>query len=423
MKLQNYTQQNHLIHKLLLNFVHLVSLQGLTFILPLITAPYLFRVLGAEKFGLVSFSLVIMAFLRIIVDYGFQLTATREVALNREDIDRLSTIFSQVMITKSLLLILALFILTVLILIFDNFNHHWVLFYASFLFVVGHALFPIWFFQGVEEMKYISYLNIASKLLFLITIFLFIKSPSDYLLYPLFNGLWIIIVAIYGLFIIYSKYNITFSWQPISEIKKVIKNGWSIFLGEVAPSLYTNSTVFLLGLFVSMESVGYFTLANRLVSATTSIIYIIRNVTFPSLTRNFKNFKKITFIMVVMGLSFTLFLLLSANLIVPLLFGLKSNEITELVYLLAISPMLYAIILSFGSNYLLVLKQDKQYKNITMLTSLFGVILSFVLVPYFHIYGAVLTIVITQFLVGISLIRVAMYHHHMDKGYHAKKFK
>ena len=396
-------------NKLVSNFLHLASLEGLTFIIPLVTAPYLFRVLGAEKFGLVSFSLVVMAFLRIIVDYGFQLTATREIALNRENIDKLSTIFSQVIITKSLLLFLALLILSILILIFDNFNHHWVLFYTSFLFVVGHALFPMWFFQGIEEMKYISYLNIASKILFLITIFLFVKSPSDYLLYPLLNGLWIIVVGIYGLYIIVSKYNIKFSWQPISEIKAVIQNGWSVFLGEVAPSLYTNSTTFLLGLFVSMESVGYFTLANRLVSATTSIIYIVRNVTFPYLTKNFKNFKKITFIMISMGLFFTIFLLLSADFIVPLLFGSKSNEIKELVYLLAISPILYAIILSFGSNYLLVLKRDKQYKNITILTSLFGVILSFVLVPYFHVYGAVLTIILTQFLVAISLVKVSIY--------------
>ena len=124
--------------------------------------------------------------------------------------------------------------------------------------------------------------------------------------------------------------------------------------------------------------------------------------------------------MISMGAFFTLFLLLSAGFIVPLLFGSKSNEIKELVYLLAISPMLYAMILSFGSNYLLVLKRDKQYKNITILTSLFGVVLSFVLVPYFYVYGAVLTIIITQLLVGISLVNVALYD---KKGCHAKKFK
>lgn len=395
-------------NKLVSNFLHLSLLQGLTFIIPLITAPYLFRVLGAEKFGLVSFSLVIMAFLRIIVDYGFQLTATREVALKKNNEKKLSIIFSQVMITKSLLLIFASFILTVLILIFENFSNNWILFYSSFLFVVGHAIFPMWFFQGIEEMKYISYLNIASKLLFLITIFLFIKSPSDYLLYPLLNGFWIIVVGIYGVFIIFSKYNIKFSWQPISDIETVIKNGWNVFLGEVAPSLYTNTTTFLLGLFVSMESVGYFTLANRLVSATTSIIYIVRNVTFPYLNRNFKNFKKITFIMILMGLFFTIFLMVSSHIIVPLLFGSKSNKIEELVYLLAISPMLYAIILSYGSNYLVVLNKNKEYKKITILTSLFGVILSFILVPYFQIYGAVSTIIIIQVLVSLSLIIAAM---------------
>ena len=391
--------------KLLSNFFHLFSLQGLTYILPLITAPYLFRVLGVEKFGLVAFSLAIMAFLRIIVDYGFQLTATREIALNRDNTKTLNNIFSQTMITKFILLFFTLFILTLLILFVDIFSENWILFYASFLFVVGHAIFPMWFFQGIEEMKYISFLNIASKSLFMISIFLFISSPKDYLLYPLFNGIWIIFVGIYAIYIIFTKYNIKFIWQPISKIKATLQNSWNVFLGEVAPSLYTNGVMFLLGFFVSMESVGYLSLANRLVSATTGILYIARNVTFPYLNKDFKNFKKITFLMILLGLFFTFSLLLLSKFIIPLLFGENSTNIIELVYLLAVSPTLYAVILSFGSNYLLVQKEDVKYKKNIISTSIFGVLLSFILVPFFHIYGAVATIIIIQFLLSLLLLK------------------
>jgi len=391
--------------KLLSNFFHLFSLQGLTYILPLITAPYLFRVLGVEKFGLVAFSLAIMAFLRIIVDYGFQLTATREIALNRDNTKTLNNIFSQTMITKFILLFFTLFILTLLILFVDIFSENWILFYASFLFVVGHAIFPMWFFQGIEEMKYISFLNIVSKSLFMVSVFLFISSPKDYLLYPLFNGIWIIFVGIYAIYIIFTKYNIKFIWQPISKIKATLQNSWNVFLGEVAPSLYTNGVMFLLGFFVSMESVGYLSLANRLVSATTGILYIARNVTFPYLNKDFKNFKKITFLMILLGLFFTFSLLLLSKFIIPLLFGENSTNIIELVYLLAVSPTLYAVILSFGSNYLLVQKEDVKYKKNIISTSIFGVLLSFILVPFFHIYGAVATIIIIQFLLSLLLLK------------------
>ena len=215
--------------KLLSNFLHLFSLQGLTFILPLLTAPYLFRVLGAEKFGLVAFSLVIMAFLRIVVEYGFHLTATRDIALQQENNHALNMIFSQTVISKFVLLLLSFLILSILILFIDIFYTNWILFYTSFLFVVGHALFPIWFFQGIEEMKYISYLNIISKLFFAISIFIFIKSPSDYLLYPFLNGISVILIGLYSFYIIFKKYKIQFIWQPLYKIQNTLKSGWNVF--------------------------------------------------------------------------------------------------------------------------------------------------------------------------------------------------
>jgi PST family polysaccharide transporter len=401
--------------KLLSNFFYLFLLQGLTFILPLITAPYLFRVLGAEKFGLVSFSLVIIAFLRIIVDYGFQLTATREVALHRDEIEILNDIFSQTMITKFILLIFSFLLLTFLIIFINIFSENWILFYSSFLFVVGHALFPMWFFQGVEEMKYISYLNILSKLFFTISVFLFINSPMDYLLYPLFNGLGVIFIGIYALYIMFSKYKIRFIMQPITKIYTLIKIGWNVFLGEIAPTLYTNFTTFLLGFFVSMESVGYLTLANRFVSATTSILYIARNVTFPYLNKNPKQFKKITSLMIFIGLFFTLFLFSFSDIFVPFLFGEKSFKILELVYVLAISPTLYAVILSFGSNYLLVLKEDEKYKKIVISISIFGTGLSLILVPYFHLFGGAFTIICIQLLLALFLVKYSLKLHKIRK--------
>lgn len=393
--------------KLLSNFLHLFSLQGLTFILPLLTAPYLFRVLGAEKFGLVAFSLVIMAFLRIVVEYGFHLTATRDIALQRENNHALNMIFSQTVISKFVLLLLSFLILSILILFIDIFYTNWILFYTSFLFVVGHTLFPIWFFQGIEEMKYIGYLNIISKLFFAISIFIFIKSPSDYLLYPLLNGISVILIGLYSFYIIFKKYKIQFIWQPLYKIQNTLKSGWNVFLGEIAPTFYTNFTMFLLGFFVSMESVGYLTLANRFVNAATSILYVIRNVTFPYLNKNFNHFKNITYVIILFAFVFTIIIFSTSHIIIPLLFGEDSSNILKLVYLLAISPILYAVILSFGSNYLLILKEDKKYKKIVVSVSLFGTVLSLILVPYFHLNGGAMTIIIIQFLLALFLSKSA----------------
>jgi PST family polysaccharide transporter len=393
--------------KLLSNFIHLFSLQGLTFILPLITMPYLFRVLGAEKFGLVAFSLATITFFKVLVDYGFHLTATREISINRNNKEKLIEIFSRTLIVKFILLIISFIILNVFILLIDKFSENWLLFYISFLFVFGHTVFPIWFFQGIEEMKYISYLNIISKLLFTVGVFLFISSSSDYLIYPLLNGLSILFVGTYAIFLINKKYNIKLRRQPFFEIKKTFKNGWNVFLAEFAPNMYSNFTTFFLAFIVSMESVGYYSLANKVIDISSSIMYIIRNVTFPYLNKNFDKFKKITLITIVVGFIFTIIIFSFSHIIIPFVFGEKASNILNLIYILAITPFLFAFTLSFGSNYLLILKKDKKYRKIVLTVSLFGMLLSLILVPLFGIYGGVITVISIRVLLAFFITKSA----------------
>ena len=145
--------KNDDVKRLFENFASLFTLQGLNYILPLITFPYLVRVLGPDKYGLIAFAQAFIGYFVILTDYGFNLSATREVALNRDNDKKLSEIFSSVMIIKIVYMVLSFIILCTVVFSFEKFSHNWIIYIFAFGVVLGNVLFPVWFFQGMERMK------------------------------------------------------------------------------------------------------------------------------------------------------------------------------------------------------------------------------------------------------------------------------
>src|SRR5690554_5063636 len=199
--------------RLLGNFLSLSGLQVFTYILPLITLPYLVRVLGVEKYGLVMFAQSFIMFFNILVDYGFNLSATREVSVNRDNKEKITEIFSSVMTIKLLLLTVSLLFLTIIVFSFERFYADKELYFITFTLVLGQALFPIWYFQGLERMKYITLINVFSRIIFTAAIFIFIHEESDYILVPLLNGLGVITGSFYALYLIKKSFNQRFVIQ------------------------------------------------------------------------------------------------------------------------------------------------------------------------------------------------------------------
>jgi PST family polysaccharide transporter len=137
--------------RLLSNFFSLLILQGANYILPLITFPYLVRVLGVKKFGLLAFATATIAYFNILTDYGFNLTATREVSIYRDDKEKLNEIFSSVMIIKFILMIVSFLLLLILVYSFDKFRAHSEVFLLTFGTIIGQVLFPQWFLTNIKK--------------------------------------------------------------------------------------------------------------------------------------------------------------------------------------------------------------------------------------------------------------------------------
>jgi polysaccharide transporter, PST family len=388
---------------LLSNFLSLSVLQIANFLLPLLAVPYLIRILEIELFGLLAFATAMIMYFVTLSDYGFNLTATREISIHRQSKDKVTEIFSAVMTIKFLLMILGLLILTIVVFLFERLRQDWEIYYLTFGMVIGQALFPIWFFQGMEKMKYISILNVFAKTIFLIGIFIFVHEKEDYYLVPLFNSMGFIIAGIISLNYIKKEFNISFRLQSINTLEFYFKGGWHVFISRAAVVLYTSSNIFILGLFTNITMVGFYSIAEKVIGAISSIGSMINQVLFPYLSKiwskNQQNYYiKFTNIFKVMSvgmLTIAIIIFMLSPYIINLLSGENIEESTILLRLLSVAVVLFPLGGLFTQSFV------TQNKNIfvtkaTMYTALVNLFLVTVLTGLYGMYGLAFSVVLVQ---------------------------
>ncbi len=330
---------------LISNFFSLSVLQALNMFLPLFTLPYLVRVLGAENFGLVNFSLSIIMYFNILVSFGFELSATREISINRDNLEKVSKIFSTVMLIKILLFIFSYIVLTLLLIFVDRLGEHVALYYVTFGFVFGNLLFPTWFFQGMERMKYITYINFVSRVLFTILIFVLVKERDDYIYVPLLNTLGTVIGGLYSLWLVFSLYKIKIVMPSREDFILHLKESYAFFLSRVANDGSRYYAITIIGMIFGNVVVGYYSMIEKLYYAFMSLGGIVAQTIYPymSRTKNIVFFKK----------AFLLVVLASIALLIPIIYFYKeilllvfniNNEIMGDIFLIMFSGTLFGVI-------------------------------------------------------------------------------
>lgn len=271
---------------LLENFLALSFLQVINYLLPLISFPYLVWVLGPEKFGLISFAQAFIQYFVLLTDYGFNLSATREISIYRNDKGKVSDIFSSVMIIKIILLALSFVLASILIYMIPKFANDWILYLFTFGMVFGNVLFPTWFFQGMERMKYITILNIVAKVIFTLSIFIFIKNPQHYVFVPLLNSCGYLSAGAISIWIIHKNFGIRFTMPGFNNIRYQWKEGWHVFISTIAISAYSNTRIFAVGLMTNNAITGFYSIAEKLINIIQSscLIPLIQAV-YPRLSK------------------------------------------------------------------------------------------------------------------------------------------
>ena len=410
--------------KLLSNFFSLSILQAFTYLLPLITLPYLVRVLGTDKFGLVVFAQSFIMFFTVLVDYGFNLSATREISIHRDDKNKISEIFSSVMIIKTILIGISFVILSITIFSFEKFSVNWELYYLTFLVVIGNAMFPIWYFQGMEKMKYITIVNITSKLIFTVLIFIVIQEPDDYIYVPLLNGFGFIVGGMVSLWIIYKKFNQSFILQKYDTLKDHFLESTQFFLSRLSSVGYSNANTFLAGILLSPQYVTYYYLADKIINVVVTFFDPLVQTIYPYLSKSFKFsflLKLISAVMII-SLVITLSLSFTAGFLSDFLLK-EHNEIfiNTLFILLPLIPIsLFYIML--GAPLLLSRGYKKEFNK----SIIYGFVIHLTILLFLYIYynmqnevlGSILymfaaSLVLSKFIVMI----IRIYYVYINKLY------
>lgn len=391
------------------NFVFLSILQALNFILPLLTFPYLVRILGIEKFGLFAFALSLISYFSIITEYGFNLTATKAVSINRNKETKLNEIFSSVQTIKFILVISCFILLLFFIYNVDRFYNNRFIFIFSFGSVAGQALFPSWFFQGIEEMKHITIINAISKLIFAGSIFIFIKNETDFFLVPILFSLGSILGGIYGFWLVINRYSLRFSLQTKDTLTGYFKEGWQIFVSSFAINIYINSNTLILGIITNDILVGYYSIAEKIMKALRSIVIMAFQVIYPYVCNLSKNRARLqTFFrkFIILG-GIPLFLLgIALAYFSPeiVYFFIKTNEqiATSVLKLLSMVPFIvFCNIPAYQS--LLIFDTSQIYTKILITGSLLNIILNTFLASLYGPIGTAYAVLATEFFITISL--------------------
>lgn len=384
---------------LLENFISLSALQLIGMILPLITLPYVLRILGFEKYGIIVFSSSLIAYFQSLTDFSFRITAVRDITLFKYSLKKMNLIYSKVIVIKGVFLLLSLLIISLIVFCIPSFYEVKEIYMLSSLMLVGYALFPEWFFQGIEKMRYITYLNLAIKFFFTLCIFVFIRSEEDYWIYPLLQGAGFIGAGFIGQFMIIKKYKIKFVWLSKRIIMSTIKSNFPLFINQFVPTLYNNTSLFLLGFFETKALVGIYQAILTIINLCTAVIDIFSRVFFPFLNRQKNAFLKYKKMMVIVSVILSLFILFF-NKIIFWYLNIKLDNIFIVLFILVIGLNGYTFSNIFGLNYFVIRREDKIVMNNTIIASVIGLVLAYPLIHYWSILGAAINLSLARCIIG-----------------------
>jgi len=395
--------------------LYLFVLQGMNYLIPILLMPFLMIKLGVKSYGLIGFSTAIIQFLILFVDFGFNMSATKRVAVHKDNKEALSRIFFSTVLAKIVLLSISIFAFIIIINI-SKFHEYQIALLCTLPMLIGNTFTFTWFYQGIGHIRFLSVLSMCCRILILPSLFYFVKEAQDYIYAILINSSVYIVISIISIYWIYKNKLVILEKFSVQDIKFEIKESFPFFLSTASISLYTQLFVVILGLFTNPVVVGVYTAAEKIIRAISLLFYTpINQVYYPKIAHLASHNKQLALDTIGKVFKFSLYLMAFLSLTILLFssfiekfIGHEYKGISNLLIILCLVPIFSAIGGVAGQMGLIAYidsaKAKKTFQNIYVIAGLFAVCQVTIFTYLFQAEGTSFAVLSTEMFVAGLMI-------------------
>lgn len=385
-----------------------------SYLFPLITLPYVVRVLGARGFGLVAFAQSFVSYVNVIVDFALALSGTRAVAQCAHDRRQTSQIVANAVALRLALATSFLPVVFFLCLAFAPFREAQLIIFILYATAFATALSTSWLFLALEEMWLLSRVNLVINVGVIVGIFALVRSPEDIKVYAVLLAAGPVAGSLASLFLAFRRFSLSFTLPTGAGILSTARQGAALFLSQASIALYTTGNSFLLGTLASKEAVGYFAAADKVVRAVLRLVSPLTTAIFPRMVHAAQRSaaelrtkaRTVLLLYGTLGAGLTLGLWLSAPWLVRLFFGPGFSPATGVLRILSAIVFLVACSNVLGVHVLLPARRDRAFTAITVAAGAFNVLFAWLLVPHWQAQGMAWAVVSSEALVTLAMAAV-----------------
>lgn len=398
--------------KVATNGLWLVLLQSFNTIVPLLTLPYITRVLSTDSYGEFSLALNWIGYFQVIVEFGFGLTGARKVAM-RENDDELNLIHSNILYARLLLMIFSFIFLVIISTIFSVPKTQIISMIILFLMVLATAFQQNWLFQGMSDMKPIAIINMVSRVISVILIFSLVNDTKDLYLYCFLYISNFIIASLMGYVIVYKKYKIRLIFVTFQQIITEIKEGWYLFLSSAMSKIFSGIGITILGIAATKSEVGIYSAINKIPLILTLFFAAISQALYPYMCKQFsismykglEMLKKIAVPIIGLFSIPSIILVIFNKSIILILFGESYSNYSTLLIPFVVWVLAGIINNFLGIQSLVAAGYQKEYSREFQKSVIFMLISMLVLGRYFGSFGIAYSSMFSELFLSILLYK------------------